>query len=313
MDCLSVEMNLMDPGDIPEAVSAGLAEDDVVRCRGMIYFRAGDSVLRCEAGEAGETVIRALTARGKTQTARKGDPWLALVNGDSRGPGAIHGIRDGIRRCLILFETIPGQDSLLGRELWDSLAPMERGDAFTETEPGSIVLIKYAEGLTDDEIAEFAAAVIETVETETGIQIRAGIGASVVELARLKESLRQARQAIAVGSVFQPDRQVFCYRRQAMERLISAVPEETRRQIRKEFLSPEPGKQLNPEMMETIRAFFRNDLNLSTTARELFIHRNTLIYRLDKIRKETGFDLRRFQDAAVFQMISRIPPDEKEN
>ena len=56
-------------------------------------------------------------------------------------------------------------------------------------------------------------------------------------------------------------------------------------------------------MLETIRVYFQNDLNLSTTARELFIHRNTLIYRMDKVRKATGLDLRKFEDAAVFRLI----------
>ena len=310
MDSVSVKMNLMRPEDIPGAVSAAFMRADVVRHQGMIYIRSGDSVLCCEADEAGETMARALTERDMTQSARVSDPWFSVLKGDT---DALPGVRDGVRRCLILFEAIPGQDKSFCRNILDDLAPMDCEDAVTETEPGSVVLIKQAEGLSDDEIAEFAAAAIETIETETSIQIRAGIGASVRELSGLKESMRQARQAIATGKVFQPDGRVFCYHRQAMERLISAVPGETRRQLRKEYLSPETGKQLNPEMMETIHAFFRNDLNLSTTARELFIHRNTLIYRLDKIRKETGFDLRRFQDAAVFQMISRIPEDEKED
>ena len=310
MDPASVKMSLMRPDELPEAVSTGFIRTDVVRYQGMFYVRAGDSVLRCEAGEAGEAMARALEARGAVRSARNDDPWFSVLNGDYPGASAAPGIRDGVRRCLILFEAAPVQEKPFSLDTWESLAPMEQGDAVTEPEPGQIALIKQAEGLSDDEISEFAAAVIETVETETGIQIQAGIGTPVRETAGLKESLRQARKAIETGRVFQPDGRVFCYHRQAMERMISAVPEETRRQLRKEFLSPETGKQLNPEMMETIRAFFRNDLNLSTTARELFIHRNTLIYRLDKIRKVTGFDLRRFQDAAVFQMISRIPEEE---
>ena len=310
MDAVSVKMDLARPEDLPKAVSEGLARGNTVRCKGMIYLRAGDAVLCCEGGDAGEAVVRALEARRTAPSHREEDPWLSVLKGSAR---AVPGIRDGIRRCLILFEALPGQEKLFGRSVWDDLAPMERGDAVTEPAPGSVALIKRAEGLSEEEIAEFAAAVIETVETETGVQIRAGIGDSVKELSGLPESLRQARQAIATGTVFQPDGRVFCYHRQAMERLISAVPGETRRELRREFLSPEAGKQLTPEMMETIRAFFRNDLNLSTTARELFIHRNTLIYRLDKIRKETGFDLRRFRDAAVFQLISRIPEEKTED
>lgn len=314
MDPESVKMSLVRPEDVPGAAAAAFSREGIARHRGYIYIRAGTQVLRCEAGEAGEAVIRALEerSRGMEDPGRKEDPWLAVLKGDSRNAG-VSGIRDGIRRCVILFEAAPGQDRILTRKVWDDLAPMERGDAAAEPETGRIALIKQAEHHTDEEIAEFTAAVIETIDTETGIQVQAGIGGSASELTGMKESLRQAAQAIATGRMFQPDGRVFCYHRQAMERLISAVPEEIRRQLRDELLSPETGKRPNHETMETVRAFFRNDLNLSTTARELFIHRNTLIYRLDKIRKDTGFDLRRFQDAAVFQMLSCIPDEEKEN
>ena len=310
MDPVSVKMNLMRLNEVPETAAAELNLRDVTRHGGMIYVRAGDSVISCEGGEAGEALVRALEERVQARPFRNDDPWFSVLNGDFAGGTAVPGIRDGIRRCLILFEAMPGQEKPFSRDIWNDLAPVERGDAVTETEPGRIALIKGTEGHSDDEIAEFAAAVIETIETETGIQVQAGIGASVPQLAGLKESLRQARQAIATGRVFQPDGRVFCYHRQAMERMISAIPGETRKKLRDEVLPPETAKQLNPEMMETIRTFFRNDLNLSTTARELYIHRNTLIYRLEKIRKETGFDLRRFQDAAVFQMISCIPEED---
>ncbi len=309
MDSVSVKMNLTRLSEAPEAVRAGFSGADVVRLGGMIYIRAGDAVLCCRGGEAGEAMVAALEAREKPRASRKDDPWLSVLTGDSRNAGA-SGIRDGIRRCVILFEAAPGQDRILPRKVWDDLAPVERGDAAAEPETGRIALIKQAEHHTDEEIAEFTAAVIETIDTETGIQVQAGIGGSTSELNGMKESMRQAAQAIATGRMFHPDGHVFCYHRQAMERLISAVPAEARRQLRDELLSPETGKRPNHETMETVRAFFRNDLNLSTTARELFIHRNTLIYRLDKIRKDTGFDLRRFQDAAVFQMLSCIPDEE---
>ena len=313
MDSAIVKMSLMRPEEIPGEVAADLEHADIVRQKGYIYLRTGNQVLRCDGGEAGEALVQALDSRreGTVYSGTGRDPWRAVLAGDLRGTGTA-GIRDGICRCLILFEAAPGQEKSFGREVWDALAPVEPGDAVTGTETGGIVLIKQAEGLAEEEIAEFAAAVIETVDTETGIQIQAGIGVPVRELAKLKESLRQARQAIDLGRVFQPEGRVYAWNRQTMERLISAIPAETRRQLRKELWSAETGKQLNPEMMETVRAFFRNDLNLSTTARQLFIHRNTLIYRLDKIRKETGFDLRHFQDAAVFRMISSIPEEEQE-
>ena len=306
MEPVSVKKDLIPRDKVPEAAAAALEREGIARIGGMIYIRSGEQALRCEDGMAGKALIGALKERETTRLPRQEDPWISILNG-SGGKGAPSGIRDGVRRCVILFEAMPGQEKPFRRETWDDLAPMERGDAAVETGDGCIALIKLTEGHSDEEITEFAAAVIETVETETGIQLQAGIGVSVQQLAGLPDSLGKAQQAIDTGRVFQPEGRVYCYWRLAMERMISAVPEETRRLLRAELLPPEARKQLNPEMMETIRSFFRNDLNLSTTARELFIHRNTLIYRLDKIRKETGFDLRRFQDAAVFRMISCIP------
>ena len=311
MDPVSVKINLMRMTDIPEEAAEALSRAETVRIGGTIYIRSGNQALACPEGEAGEALLRALTARKEGQTGEREwqDPWQALLRGETGGLPA--GIRNGIRRCVVLFAEMPGEEKTLTRQMWETLAPTERGDAATRTETGRIALIKQTEGRTEEETAEFAAAVIETIETETGIRIQAGIGSAVTEAAELRESLRQAREAVALGRIYEPEERVYRYSRQTMERLIDAVPAEVRKRLRKELLSAETGKELNGEMMETVEAFFRNDLNLSTTARELFIHRNTLIYRLDKIRKETGFDLRRFRDAAAFRMISRMPDDEK--
>ena len=160
---------------------------------------------------------------------------------------------------------------------------------------------------TEEEAAEFAAAVIETAEIETGIRAQAGIGRTTENAAGLRESFLQASAAIETGVRFRLEGPVFVYARQTAERLLSAIPPEERKRLRDELFTPETRKLMNREMTETVDVFFRNDLNLSTAARQLFIHRNTLIYRLDKIRKATGFDLRVFRDAAVFRMLMRLP------
>ena len=308
MDQVSVKMNLTRLEELPEALRIALGGADIVRDGGYIYVRTGGKVLFCEAGEAGESVVRTLLEK-EPKPPYPENPWKALLTGNARSAGTLPGLRDGVRRCLILFRIVPEQEKSLSMAIWNDLAPTESGDIATETAPGQIALIKQAEGHTEEDIAEFAAAVIETIDTETGIQMQAGIGNTTPEAGGLRESYRQACRAIEMGRRFQQEGPVYIYSRQIMERLISAIPEETRAQLRKELLSSGTEKRLNREMMETIRAFFRNDLNLSTTARQLFIHRNTLIYRLDKIRKETGFDLRRFPDAAAFQMISHIPEE----
>ena len=91
------------------------------------------------------------------------------------------------------------------------------------------------------------------------------------------------------------------------KRMTDLIPPESAKRFREEVIPPGAEKVLTDELIETIRVFFGNDLNLSTTARQLFIHRNTLLYRMDKIRKATGLDLRRFEDAAVFRIMMDIP------
>ena len=133
----------------------------------------------------------------------------------------------------------------------------------------------------------------------------------VAQWSELKDSFDKAETAISLGKRFLAGESVYAYGHLAAERLLNAVSPGERARLRKELFTPETRKMLTREMMETIDAFFRNDLNLSTTAREMFIHRNTLIYRLDKIRKVTGYDLRHFRDAVAFRLLSRLPENEE--
>ena len=305
MKSLPVRIGLVKPDEVPAEIRARLTADgETVRAGGLIYLSAGSRILCCEDSEEGEAVIRAMAPDRDSNPAD--DPWRALLTG-----GAKTGtVPDGIPRCVIVLRAAPGQEKLPDRAAFADLIPAEPGDAITGIN-GAFVLIKQADRQAEDEITEFTAAVIDTAETEAGIRLQAGIGRTVRNAAELKASFAEAEAAIDTGRRFLPGETVYAYSRLAAERLMDAVPAEVRAQLRKELFTPETRKLLNSEMMETIEAFFRNDLNLSTTAREMFIHRNTLIYRLDKIRKATGFDLRRFQDAAAFRLLSRLPEDEE--
>ena len=306
MSPLSVKIDLLTGKDVPDAIRTQLKKkpECPVRRGGWIWVQSGSDTLRLPEDEAGETFLRMMSLRN-THTEERADPWRSVLAGrlpEIRPPD----MKDGILRCVILFEAVPDQDRLLEERLMADLMPVERGDVMTETAPGKIVLIKLCADHGEEEIREFAAAVIETVETEAGIPVQAGIGRSVSTLTELHDSYQQAQEALSIGRQFFLTGAVFDYGQQVMERLISAVPAEDLNRIRRELFSPETGKLLTDEMMETVRVFFQNDLNLSTAARQLFVHRNTLIYRLDKIRKITGFDLRRFQDAAVFRLLCRL-------
>ena len=306
MKPLSVRIGLVKPDEVPAEIRGQLTADgETVRAGGLIYLGAGSRILCCEDSEEGEAVIRAMTEK-RDAGDRTNDPWYTLLRGGAKAAA----IQDGIPRCVIVLRAAPGQDRLPDRAAFADLIPAEPGDAITGIN-SEVVLIKQADRQAEDEIMEFTAAVIDTAETEAGIRLQAGIGRITRNAAELKASFAEAEAALDTGRRFLPGETVYAYNRLATERLMDAIPAEIRAQLRKELFTPETRKLLNSEMMETIEAFFRNDLNLSTTAREMFIHRNTLIYRLDKIRKATGFDLRRFQDAAAFRLLSRLPEDKE--
>ena len=309
MNPLSVKITLLSADEVPEEILARLngGTGGGTRMDGWIWIRSGERVFRWKDDEAGRSVLQTMTSHSAAPPGTE-DPWRILLNG---GTPAVHppDMRDGISRCVILFEAVPDQERILERNDAADLVPIEYGDVLTETDTGKMILIKGVAGHTEEEIQEYAAAVIETVETETGISIQAGIGRPSASLAGMRESMRQAEQALETGRWFHLEGAVFGYGPLFMERLVRMIPEKDGIRMRREMLAPEAEKLMNGEMTETVQAFFRNDLNLSTAARELFIHRNTLIYRLDKIRKLTGFDLRKFQDAAAFRLLYRLPAD----
>ena len=144
-------------------------------------------------------------------------------------------------------------------------------------------------------------------ETEGIPGISAGIGSIMSDPGLLRISYGEAKQALALGWKYHVDERVFVFSCQTLERIIDSIPTRTKEEIRQSVFCNGSSEILTEEMLDTVRVFFRSDLNLTAAARQLFIHRNTLNYRLDKIKKAFGLDLRTFQDAVVFKLISEFP------
>ena len=278
---------------------------------GELFFLTGEYVLKCDNTPHGKTLFNSICS-GSVPDRRSlyQDPWKSLLNGTVLPEKA--GIRDDAQRQVIVFASHTDQEKPLHLPLFTDLIPIEKSDALTEPEDGYIALIRSSGLNAEEENTEFAAAAVETVLGETGTRICAGIGNKADMLASIPLSYSQAKSALRTGIRYNPDESVYIYRRQILERLIDSVPTHLRSSLKGEIITPEAGRILTDEMLETIRVYFRNDLNLSTAARQLFIHRNTLLYRLEKIRRETGLDLRNFRDAAAFQVISLLPDESRE-
>ncbi|MBQ3668843.1 MAG: helix-turn-helix domain-containing protein [Clostridia bacterium] len=180
------------------------------------------------------------------------------------------------------------------------------GDADYVCEVGrhAVAIIKHInEDLEGAEIEQYAMALQNTLLTEFGATAYIGIGETKHSLSKLHESLNEARKAISIGRTFHPKEQIFNYSKMVLERFLADIPDETASAFHQTLFNKKTTKLFSEEMMNTIETFFDNSLNLSETARKLYIHRNTLVYRLDKIQKTVGLDLRAFDEAVTFKLL----------
>jgi len=282
--------------------------DAVCRIKGKIYLQMDREALSCDDNEEGNKVLSAVQQRIRNHSGGTDpkDIWYQIITAPEPDRAAAlakeHGIEYRKKRTVVLFRVkyLPGQP--LDR-IFSEIAPLEEEDRLAAVDCDTLALIRESAFRSEDEIAEYAAAVIDTMVSEGVSDLQAGIGSEAEDLEGLHQSFEQARAALATGTRYYPNGTLFRYSGQKLDRIIDAIPAEEREKLIREFRSGNIGETFDEEMMETVRVFFRNDLNITAASKELFIHRNTLNYRLDKIRRETGLDLRTFQDAIVFRLI----------
>ncbi|MBO5779078.1 MAG: helix-turn-helix domain-containing protein, partial [Clostridia bacterium] len=133
-----------------------------------------------------------------------------------------------------------------------------------------------------------------------------GIGSTVESLKELARSFKEAQVALEVGKVFDTEKDIISYDNLGIGRLIYQLPTSLCEMFLQEVFKKGPLESLDRETHTTIQAFFENNLNVSETSRKLFVHRNTLVYRLEKIRKLTGLDLREFEHAITFKVALMV-------
>lgn len=209
--------------------------------------------------------------------------------------------------CVVLLRPEEKPERPL-TEILRELAPLEENDLLAEDGAGRALMIKA--GADPEEIAEFALALIDTVEGETGVRLKAGVSGVHGAPEEWPAGYREALEALETGDRFHPKTPVLVYSHQMLERMAEQIPAATRKALRRQVFGEHPERILTEETVETAEHFFEADLNLSVAARRMFVHRNTLTYRLDRIRKETGLDLRVFRDAVIFRLVMMMPEDE---
>ena len=188
-----------------------------------------------------------------------------------------------------------------------TLYPDRQNDFVLSVGEGNVVLIcQLPEGAGVRELNKIATSIEETLRSNGESTVVVGIGTVATHLRDLAKSYKEAQIAIEVGKVFDTEKYVINYENLGIGRLIYQLPTTLCEMFLQEVFKKNPIDALDKETLFTIHKFFENNLNVSETARKLFVHRNTLVYRLEKIKKLTGLDLREFDDAITFKVALMV-------
>lgn len=171
----------------------------------------------------------------------------------------------------------------------------------------SVILIKALEpNTTHENLMDIANTIVGMMNTEAMMNVRVSFGTIVPELKDVSKSYKEAKMALDVGKIFYAERNVAAYSTLGIGRLIYQLPVNLCKIFIDEIFGENVPNDLDEETLTTINKFFENNLNVSETSRQLFVHRNTLVYRIEKIQKSTGLDLRNFDDALTFKIALMV-------
>jgi len=213
---------------------------------------------------------------------------------------------DELPRAVLLIRLPEKADMAVVEEL-SALYPDRQKDFVLSINEQDIVLIKEQEsGLDGKEAIDIALSVQKALEKNLGLRPIIGIGTTAFHLRELAERYKEAQVAIEVGKVFDNEKSIIHYENLGIGRLIYQLPTTLCEMFLREVFKKNPIESLDQETLYTINKFFENNLNVSETSRKLFVHRNTLVYRLEKIKKLTGLDLREFDHAIVFKVALMV-------
>ena len=171
----------------------------------------------------------------------------------------------------------------------------------------SLILIKSVESTTTPEILhELAETIVAMMNAEALLDVKVAYGTVVQELKDVSKSYKEAKMALDVGKIFYAEKKVIAYSTLGIGRLIYQLPVNLCKIFIEEIFGDNVPMDLDEETLNTLNKFFENNLNVSETSRQLFVHRNTLVYRIEKIQKSTGLDLRSFDDALTFKIALMV-------
>ena len=215
-------------------------------------------------------------------------------------------IETDVRRVVFLIETKHEKDTN-ALETVRSLFAGKVKDFITAVDEKNIIIVKELKSNEGyNELHKTARVVLDMLNTEAMTQVNVAFGTIVNEIKDVSRSYKEAKMALDVGKIFYSDRNIIAYSNLGIGRLIYQLPMPICKMFIKEIFDGRSPDDFDEETLTTIAKFFENNLNVSETARQLYIHRNTLVYRLDKLQKSTNLDLRVFEDAITFKVAMMV-------
>ena len=212
-----------------------------------------------------------------------------------------------VPRAVFVIRPVDERAEAVSVDVIQNLFPDRQNDFVLSVGENDVALIhQMNEGNSAKEVEKIALAIVEELCGDSEEHVFVGIGTLAMHLRDLAKSYKEAQIAIEVGKVFDTERYIINYENLGIGRLIYQLPTTLCEMFLQEVFKKNPIDALDQETLFTIYKFFENNLNVSETARKLFVHRNTLVYRLEKIKKLTGLDLREFDDAITFKVALMV-------
>ena len=209
-------------------------------------------------------------------------------------------------RVVLLIRIVSSSD-ISAFDVIQNLFPDKQKDFVFNINESDLVLVKEIKpGIEPKDLEKLARSIVDTLGSEFYTKVVIGIGTAVVGVKDLAKSFKESQVALEVGKVFDTDKAIISYDNLGIARLIYQLPTTLCDMFLREVFKKGSIESLDHETLFTIQKFFENNLNVSETSRKLFVHRNTLVYRLEKIRKLTGLDLREFDHAIVFKVALMV-------
>lgn len=215
-------------------------------------------------------------------------------------------IEINVPRVVYMIETEAEYDGLVS-ELLKNMFTTQAGDYLTSIEENHIILVKAVNADdTQEDLMQTAWTIADMINTEAMVKVKVSIGTVVSELKDVSKSYKEAKMALEVGKIFYAQNNINAYSTLGIGRLIYQLPVNLCKLFVQEVFGDDIPEELDEETIHIIDTFFENNLNVSETSRQLFLHRNTLVYRLEKLQKALGLDIRTFDDALTFKIALMV-------